>query len=111
MSQTVQLQWRDRADNETLFKIYKSASSNLTTTDTLVATIEWDGASWGIVPENVNISNTSILSSNSGPSTQDEIFRIQFTEAETGEFYYGVASGNEIGMSDVVPSNTSLLVS
>lgn len=110
MSELVQLQWRDKANNETEFRVFRNSTPEFLLTDTEVARVEWSGTTWTTTIQESNISNLSLETSNSSPSTADDLFKIQFTEALQGEHYYGVAAGNEMGFSDVVPTSTSIVV-
>lgn len=110
MSELVQLQWRDKADNETEFRVFRNSTAEFLLSDTEVARVEWNGTTWVTSIQENNISNLTLETSNASPATSDEIFKIQFTEASVGEHYYGVAAGNEMGFSDVVPTTTSIVV-
>lgn len=111
MSEIVQLQWRDRANNETKFRVFRNDTPEILLHDNEIIRVEWDGTTWGVVEMNTNVSNATLETSNSPPSVSDELFKIQFTDAQTGTYYYGVSAGNAVSNSDVVPTDTSITIS
>ena len=103
----IQISWRDNADNEDKFKIYRSGDSTVTTGDTLIAEVEWMGSSWDVTGSG---SNLSLTSSNGGPSATGEIFTLTYDENVAGTYYYGVSASNAVGDSAIAASSVSVVV-
>jgi hypothetical protein len=110
---TVQISFRDNADNETAFKIYKGTSAPLSASSTQIAEVNLVSGAW-TVSETTSGSapSVSLQSTNTGNSaTQGETFVVRYEEGTPGDYYYGVSASNDIGDSDVVTTGSALTVS
>lgn len=104
----VQISFQDNADNEDGFKIYKSTSSTVANTDTLIATITLASGVWGITGAGSNLLLSS--SNNVDNQTTGETFVVSYDEDVIGVYYYGVASYNAIGDSSIIATTSSVNV-
>ena len=105
----IQISWTDNANNETAFKVYKSTSATITSSDTLIGTVSLSGSTWAVSGSGTNIA---LDASGTGDSaTTGDTFTISYDENTTGTYYFGVASSNVVGDSEVVESTASLTVS
>lgn len=109
MAQTIRIQWRDNAVNETEFFIYRSTNPSISTSDTKIAKLEWSGTSWVASDISSQVSSVSAITTQASP-TDVGLFEIEFTDAIQGDNYYGVSASNATGESDVVPTTTSINV-
>jgi len=103
----VQISWRDNSDNEDSFKVYKSTSNPVTTSDALIAEVTLSGGTWS-VSGSANVALTSTNTTNS--ATTGEYFVISYDESAAGVYYYGVAASNAVGDSLIVTSTGSVTV-
>lgn len=108
----VQISWKDNADNETAFKIYKGTTTPLSGASTQIAQVDLVGSAWVASEINNGAPNVTLTSTNTGDSaTQNEVFVITYEESITGDYYYGVSASNSVGDSDVVTTSPALAVS
>ena len=104
----VQISWRDNSDNEDGFKIYKATNNPVQSTDSLIATVELSGGTWGVTGSATNVALTSVNTTNS--ATAGETFTLTYDESVANTYYYGVAAFNAVGDSIVVTSVGSVEV-
>lgn len=109
---TVQISFRDNADNETSFNIYKGTSSPLSASSTKIAEISLSNGAWIVAEETTGSApNITLTSTNTGDSvTTGETFVVRYDEGTTGLYYYGVSAENAVGASDVVTTASALNV-
>ena len=108
----VQISWKDNANNETEFKIYKGTASPLSSSSTQIASVTLSGNSWVAAEFSTGSApSLALTSSNTADSTTtNETFIITYDESNANTYFYGVAASNSVGDSDVVTSS-SLVVS
>ena len=104
----IQISWRDNADNEDSFKVYRSTSSTVDTSATLIATVSYASNTWGVSGVG---SNLTLTSSNQGPSATGEIFTLTYDETTPATYYYGVSASNAVGDSAISASSVGVTVS
>ena len=108
---TVQISFRDNADNETEFKVYRGTSAPLSSASTQIASVALSGGAWAVTSINSEAHNVEITSTNTGDSvTSGETFVIKYDELVAGDYYYGISASNAIGDSDVVTTATTLTI-
>jgi len=109
---TVQISFRDNADNETSFNIYQGTSSPLSASSTKIAEITLTNGTWGVAEASTGSApNITLTSTNTGDSvTTGETFVVRYEEGTTGSYYYGVSAENAVGASDVVTTGSALNV-
>ena len=103
----IQISWRDNADNEDGFKIYRSTDATVTTGDTLIAEVVYSNGSWGVTG---SASNLALTSSNQSPSATGEVFTVTYDESTIGTYYYGVSASNAVGDSAISASSVAVTV-
>jgi len=104
----IQISWRDNADNEDSFKVYRSTDADVTTGDTLIATVSYASNTWGVSGVGDNLTLTS---SNQSPSATGEIFTLTYDESTPDTYYYGVSASNAVGDSAISASSVGVTVS
>lgn len=111
---TVQITFKDNADNETAFKIYRGTNATVTTADTHILTMTWDAGNslWTIDQEAASPAlNANILTgATDDPSNTGNSFVIIYDEGAPGTYYYGVSASNIVGDSAVASSSQSVTV-
>ena len=109
---TVQISFRDNADNETSFNIYQGTSSPLSASSTKIAEVSLSGGAWSVAEATTGSApNVTLTSTNTGNSaTQGETFVVRYDESNAGLYYYGVSAENAVGASDVVTTGSALNV-
>ena len=100
----IQISFQDNADNETNFKVYRGTTANVSSGDTLIATMTWSSAtsSWSISGAGTNLEITSGI--NEAPSSSGSNFVVIYDENTPGTYYYGVSAGNAVGDSSIASS-------
>ena len=108
----VQISWKDNADNETSFKIYKGTTSPLSSSSTQIGVVSLSGSTWSASEfTSGSAPNITLTSTNTGDSaTQNETFVITYDEGTSGSYYYAVSASNSVGDSDVVTTGSALTV-
>lgn len=107
----VQISWKDNANNEDEFKVYRSTSSTPTSSDSLIATIALSSGTWGITGSTgTNHQLTSNPANTGNAATTGETFTITYTESTPATYYYGVLASNDVGNSNLIASNSSVIV-
>lgn len=94
----IQISFQDNSDNEDEFRIYRGTSSTVTTSDTLIATLEWGGASWSITGSGTNLE---ISSGSTNDPTSTGQYVVLYDENSPGTYYYGVLASNSVGDSAI----------
>jgi hypothetical protein len=109
----VQISWKDNADNETAFKIYKGTATPLSASSQQIAEVTLAGGTWAVAESASGLApNVTLTSTNTGDSaTQNETFVITYEEGVADDYYFGVSASNAVGDSDVVTSSPALTVS
>lgn len=100
----IQISFQDNSDNEDEFRIYRGTSTPVTTSDTLIATLNHDGVSWNIsgsTGSNHEISQGG----NNSPSSVGDQYIVLYDETSAGDYYYGVLASNAVGDSAVSTSD------
>lgn len=92
------IQFKDNSIDESSFKIFRG--------QTEIGELEYSNG-WTI---SGTISNATITSSNSSPSSSGELFSVEFDENNDGSFYYGVQAVNNFGSSSVVSTTSPIIV-
>jgi len=110
MSETFRLLWKDLADNQTNFKIYRSSSGTFGGEEVLIAILEWNGSTWNFSSVNGLSLDYGLYDSSEAPSSVNVVWGAQVIDSVVGTWYYGISSGNEAGDSDIVPTSTSITV-
>jgi hypothetical protein len=109
---TVQISFRDNADNETSFKVYKGTSAPLSASSDQIIDITLSNGTWSASESSSGSApNLTLTSTNTGnSSTTGETFVVRYDEGTAGSYYYGVSASNSIGDSDVVTTSAALNV-
>jgi len=114
----IQISWKDNADNETSFKIFKG-NSNTTATDH-IANVTNTGATW--VASSLTDSSSNDLAPNAQltstgnstqATTQGETFIFTYEETTAsgaGGYFYAVKASNAVGDSDAVVTASGVVV-
>ena len=98
----IQISFQDNSDNEDEFKIYRGTATPVTTSDTQIAALTWDGSQWvfsgsatnGEVTQGVNID----------PSQAGQQYVFLYDEGTPNTYYYGVSASNAVGDSAISTS-------
>tara|TARA_B100001939_G_C16759642_1_gene537726 strand:- start:134 stop:505 length:372 start_codon:yes stop_codon:yes gene_type:complete len=119
----IQMGFKDNADNETGFKIYRKSisdgeSTSVSVSDHHIATIELAGdpVAWTVTAHNdpqtsADLLNPVLSSTNStDTATTGERFIFSYEETTAGFYLYGVAVTNDTGDSDIVSSSNQIQV-
>lgn len=104
----VQISFKDNANNEDSFKIYKGTASPLTAGSTQIATIALSGGAWVATESSSGSAPSLTLTStghNADPATTGETFVLTYEEGSANTYYYGISASNSVGDSDVVTSS------
>jgi hypothetical protein len=104
----VQISFKDNANNEDSFKIYKGTATPLTSASTQIATIALSAGTWTATEFSSGSAPSLTLTStghNSDPATVGETFVLTYEEATANTYYYGISASNSVGDSDVVTSS------
>lgn len=119
----IQMGFKDNADNETGFKIYRKSindgeSTSVSISDDHIATIELTGTpvEWTVTAHNDPQTSAALLnpvlsSTNSTDTTTvGERFIFSYEETTAGFYLYGVSVTNDTGDSDIVTSSNQIQV-
>jgi len=105
----IQISFQDNSDNEEEFKIYRKTSSDITTADTVIATLTWSGTEWTISGTATNAAITQ--SQTTDPSLAGHTVIFTYDETTLDTFYYGVSAKNIVGESGISVSSAVVVAS